>query len=620
MSRKALIDLFSLLLALLLFIPSAGDVRAQDATTKLSIYGLQVDTFPTISGGMDIYDAAGDFLSGLTVDDVTLLEDDRELDLDQLQEMSPGVDFVVALNTGPAFARRDAYGVSRLDTLRVTLQDWADSAGDQGDDLSLLAVGAEDATHLDQAGFQAAVAAYQLDARTLLPTYDTFSRAIDLAGARDPLTGEKGAVLWITSLPEANDFSLLESLTTRANQMDVRVFVWIVTDADRFTLAGATALRDVAIRTGGTHFAFSGSESLPSLETYLAPLRHTYAFRYTSAATSTGSHTLTLSVEYEGQPLNAVPLSFDLLVSPPNPVIVSPPVQIIRQPADENSTDPLAFVPSTWEIEMLIEFPDGHPREIARTALYVDGQLVDENKYPPYDTFTWELSDYLTSGQYLLQVEAEDTLGLSQVSLGFPVTITVLQPPGGFLAFLQSNAPGFSVAAVLLAGVVLALVMARGSLQKLRARRESVRRYRDPVTQPVNSTALHQRSLVWAKAIKPAPAYLIRLRADGQDMSASPIPLFQDEITFGNDPTRATNMLDDPSISSLHARLQRGSDDEFFINDEGSVAGTWVNYELVQAPRLLAHGDVIHIGRISYRFMLRSAPKRIEPRVEPLQK
>jgi len=107
------------------------------------------------------------------------------------------------------------------------------------------------------------------------------------------------------------------------------------------------------------------------------------------------------------------------------------------------------------------------------------------------------------------------------------------------------------------------------------------------------------------------------LKFDGQPISAPPIPLTGEEVTFGSDPTKATSMLDDPSVSPLHARLKQGPDGGFILSDEKSTAGTWVNYEQIREPRRLQHGDVLHIGQISYRFMLRNPPEKPQPHLTP---
>jgi fermentation-respiration switch protein FrsA (DUF1100 family) len=79
-----------------------------------------------------------------------------------------------------------------------------------------------------------------------------------------------------------------------------------------------------------------------------------------------------------------------------------------------------------------------------------------------------------------------------------------------------------------------------------------------------------------------------------------------DELTFGLDPTLATMIVDDPSIEGLHARLLRDPDGTFRLVDEGSVAGTWVNYLPVTGEgQLLRHGDLVHFGRVGFRFTQR---------------
>jgi len=46
------------------------------------------------------------------------------------------------------------------------------------------------------------------------------------------------------------------------------------------------------------------------------------------------------------------------------------------------------------------------------------------------------------------------------------------------------------------------------------------------------------------------------------------------------------------------------------VADLGSEAGTWVNYAPVSAEgSQLRHGDLLHIGRVAFRFLLnRSSP------------
>jgi predicted component of type VI protein secretion system len=113
-----------------------------------------------------------------------------------------------------------------------------------------------------------------------------------------------------------------------------------------------------------------------------------------------------------------------------------------------------------------------------------------------------------------------------------------------------------------------------------------------------------------------APASFIRLGQDGQPVSSNPIALPEKEITIGVDPVQANHVLTDPSISPLHARVRQTDDGGYLIFDNGTIAGTWVNFEPV--PRegyRLAHGDVVHFGQLMYRFTLRTPPTAPRPKV-----
>ena len=53
----------------------------------------------------------------------------------------------------------------------------------------------------------------------------------------------------------------------------------------------------------------------------------------------------------------------------------------------------------------------------------------------------------------------------------------------------------------------------------------------------------------------------------------------------------------DPELSRLHARLSRDAEGRLTIEDLGSANGTFVNDERIDAPRTLAAGDVVRMGR-----------------------
>ena len=135
----------------------------------------------------------------------------------------------------------------------------------------------------------------------------------------------------------------------------------------------------------------------------------------------------------------------------------------------------------------------------------------------------------------------------------------------------------------------------------------------DPVTQPVSvksepgrnrlSNWVNRLSWPQRRETSEATAYLEPLDTVVSDDPINRIPLTASEITLGSDPTQATIAMDEPSITDLHARIRKLDDGRFLILDEGSVAGTWVNYDPVSAEGTkLEHGDIIHLGRIGFCF------------------
>ena len=69
-------------------------------------------------------------------------------------------------------------------------------------------------------------------------------------------------------------------------------------------------------------------------------------------------------------------------------------------------------------------------------------------------------------------------------------------------------------------------------------------------------------------------------------------------------------------MEGLHALLSRKRDGTFRLKDQGSVAGTWVNYAPVsQGGTQVEHGDLIHIGRVGFRLLLGKPTQPRPPKI-----
>lgn len=605
-----------------------------------TLYNVDPSTFPVVTGFVDVTDSNGIFASGLKPEAVTVLENGQPLPADSFNELAIPLQLAVAFNQGEALDARNANGISRFQRVSQVILDWAQSRPpDLPDDLSLVSQAGPVINHAAPTDFVVGLQGFQPDLRAATPNLQSLAAALDVVAAQTPRIGVKRAVLFITpQMEDPNLASALEPLIQRAVENKIRVFVWYVDANTTFTTTSAAVFNNLAIQTGGSMFQFSGEERFPDPETYFAPLRRIYNLSYASRLNFSGRHNLVIQVNLPntGTVVSEAQM-FDLNLQPPNAFPLASALQITRRAPEDDPFNTETLLPETQEIQIIIEFPDGYKRPLARTTLYVDGVIADENTTEPFDKFTWDLTAYASSGEHQITIEAVDSLGLSKTSMPQPILVTVIKPPSGPQAFLAKYRTELTFGAIVFAGLALFAILLGGRLQFLSLRRMQAERraHNDPLTQPL--AAFAESPVPAVKGKKPgrqakprkaktasspetdALASLVRLQPDGQFAPTPPIPLNGKEILIGADPAQCTQILDDPSISSVHARIRATDDGGYLLLDGGSVAGTWVNYDPI--PRegyRLQHGDMVNFGQLRYRFMLRTPPARRIPKIIPL--
>ena len=629
--------LFAFLLSLSLVILPSVSVRAQTAAYA-EITAINAQNFPKISALVDVFDANGEFVPGLQPADLTVYEDGQPREAATITESAVPAQIVVAINPGPALAVRDANGVARFNNIVDSLGAWtATLPADSADDLSLVSLSGSLINHATARDWLVSLQSFKPDFRNTTPNLQSLSIALDTVDTPTAQPGMKRAVLFITPhMDDTNIDNTIAPLINKAVESKIRVYVWFVDAVDFGVTASANAFKSLAQQTNGSFFTYSGKEAFPDLNLYFAPLHHIYSITYSSALTVSGDHTLGI---YFDTPLGTIPAldkPFTADIQPPNAFFVNPPSQITRQPPANDPYNPDILEPAQQALDVIIEFPDGHKRELKRTTLYVDGQIAAENTAAPYDKFVWDLSLYEQTGQHEIVVEAEDVLNLKKASLGILVNITVMPAPKGIQAILARYRSYVVLGAIGLAGMALLAILlrSRGRRTSTIDRIEIRKRLDDPLTQPVAALTESPVSATKKAKTQPRPAltgwmqpkqqtrapkadaYLIRLTNGGEPASVAPIPVVEKDMTFGTDPVQSIRVLDDPSISPLHARIKHMEDGIYMIYDHGSVAGTWVNYEQVtREGRRLAHGDRIHFGQLVYRFDLNQPPAESEPKV-----
>ncbi|HUI89729.1 MAG TPA: FHA domain-containing protein [Anaerolineales bacterium] len=619
--RKILVLSFSLILLLGWGLP----VRAQGQAEAI-LYPANLSNFPTVSAFMDVFDASGGFVSGLKPTDVNVVEDSKPLPITALTELTTPIQIVVAVNPGPAFGLRDTTGTMRFQWVAQALTTWAQARpADQQDDLSLVTLAGAIITHANVKDWLVSLNSFQPDFHATTPNLQSLSIALDTAVTEGANSGMKRAVLFITPHMDDPDLdSELQPLIQRALQNRIHVFVWLA-DLDAYqATTSAAAFSQLAGQTGGA-FYFSSGKNFPDPESYFAPLRKLYLLKYASEISAGGQHTLSVQVTNAGAVITSAEQTFSVDIQPPNPILVSPPLQITRQPPANDPYNTQILVPATQEIDVIVEFPDGHARPLASTTLYVDGQAVATNTKPPFGKFAWDISGITMSGVHNITVEAVDALGLKKTSMGIPVTFTVTQAPHGISALFAKYHQYITYGSIGFAGFALLLILLITRLQLALASARAARQAAaDPLTQPITisteASAIdnrkHARPRGGRTKVVNAPAALVPLRPDLEPMTGNPLALTENEIALGTDPAQSNIVLKDLSVAPRHARLTQNEDGTFLLRDEGTVAGTWVNYApLGKEGYTLQHGDVIHFGQLAFRFQLKNPPLAKEPKI-----
>jgi len=618
-------------------------VEAQEAAwVKLS--PPNTDKFPLISTYMNVYDGEGNFVHELGPQNVNIIENQRSIPVSEITELHTGAQFVVAINMGPAYAIKDSQGATRYELIQQALSTWIDSFPSETiDDLSLVTNEGFDGLHFNRpVAWLSKYRSYEPDFETAIPSLDVLARAITIAA--DPAAqSELGrGVLLITPLPSQDNLAALPSLESMARQNNVRVYIWMISSRAYFDSSGANLLAELAARTGGQLFTFSGDETLPAVDPYIDQLRQAYFLTYNSQIPGGEIHQISAQINTPTLNITSDPVEFALNVQPPNPIFVAPPLEIIRtEQTDSQGAPPeiAEFTPSEQFIDILIEFPDNLSRTIKRTTLYVDGKIAAENTSPPFNQFTWFLGNSINDSSHLIQVEAEDELGLSGISIEHQVNIAIQHAPFQIFSLFRQNIPLLiGISAAFAVGIIFLALILGGKIQPKTTGRLIWRRRIQHVQEEIPNNGqtvpapnhpdpqatrggLSQwmNRFSWPTKRPESPteeAYLTLLPLGNGNDQEERIPIAQRELTFGNDPTLATIELNDPSLDALHARLRKDDNGNFIISDEGSVAGTWVNYLSISTDGVrLSHGDIIHIGRIGLQFAYNDIQKIPKPKV-----
>ena len=292
---------------------------------------------------------------------------------------------------------------------------------------------------------------------------------------------------------------------------------------------------------------------------------------------------------------------FELALAGPTVTLDAPAT--VRRAGSATDT-PLALLqPAVLPLTAVVSWPNDQSRQLTEIIFLVDGVIQPQAAPPSADAagripLVWDISER-EAGTYRLSVEVVDELAFSATAAPLDVTIEVVRPSPPTPTAAPTVAPVVETApgpTRLIAPLLLLAALAGGALLW------AVRRARrGPPAPPAPVVA----------PPPPAPreghVAVLEWFAPGEERGEA-IELLADNVTLGREPGAVDIVVDDPAVSRLHARIRRDAAGVYWLYDEGSAAGTFLNHEqLGLAPRPLQHGDLVQLGRLTLRFRLELA-------------
>jgi hypothetical protein len=607
MSRQSIIRRGIIAATSLFIMLSQGEVVAQTGAS-LRATSPKVDLFPAISLYLSLTDSDGRHIPNLLSRNFVVLEEGKPIYGAKVEEQIIGTRQIFVLNSTRNMRARDSLGLTRFDYVRRALLDWwslPKSASVGIDDLSLLTVDRTIVTHTSlSAELAAALTAYEPEFRDEPAKFDILLEALDYVTDQPPRFGMPTHIIFITPLILDPEEIPLTDTIARAKDLGTRIFPVLVGPEDLLDYPELENLRLLANATGGKMIFFNPEFGLSSLAEPILSQRTLYHLTYTSRVNSSGQFQVQVNATDEGLDVISNPRTFNIEVSPPDVIFVQPPEIIVRESEDPNATSDM-LAPTNTSLEVLITFPDGHIRPIISSQLIADDVVISENYTPPFENFVWDLNEYLETETHNLQVVVEDSLGLQGSTVITPVELEVILPPSGLPTLEPLIGTILPVLGVLASVIIVFIVVFGFTRQRAASATSTASRTRTQSGGKRRISLRHRRERLHVEGL---------LEAESEGIEH--IPLLGADIILGRDSSLSAVHLDDPSVSGLHARLTRLANGDYLIRDQGSTAGTWVNYEQIPDDgTILKHGDLIHLGKVKYRFTLTNPPPSREIKV-----
>jgi hypothetical protein len=548
------------------------------APPRLQISAVERSGFPTI--GLNLIATSAGSERRENLEGLRLWENGVPVADFSLEPVSVGVELFLLLDLESAWAETAEDGVSSpLLLIEDSLLRLAERHLERERDLLWLGAGGEETGWLQEAGDPAGLVAAldQVDAppdRGSAPPDPAalLAMALDSAEATANDTGRFRAIVLFTT-GEGLGATALQALAERAGALQLPTFVVLLGPPPLSTTLDAAAWITLPTRGGLLHL--TSATAADALYSLLAANAAQTQLRYQSYVEPGRVYPLRVALGAEESLA-----SLNLELQPPRPEIQLENGLEIRRAGLAPNSALETLQPAVQSVPVSLDWPDGVPRRLAEAALYLDGVVQPAPVLGDAATlqFEWDISA-LDEGSYALTVQVTDTAGLAATSPPVAVAIAVTLPQPTATPRPTAGPPPAAVASrplspalLLLAGVSTLLV-----------------------------------AFLLIRWMRPAP-----FGDEGPPVRAGEQPFLllpsgenwplDKEVTLGRSGTDL--ILAGEGVAPLHARLAPGAEGGYWLYDEGSSAGTYVNGErLGLNGRLLRPGDELRFGDTTLRFM-----------------
>jgi len=557
--------------------------QTQPANPLVLIDSLETSDFPAHSLTFRFLSPSMAITSPLSIDQVSVLENGKELGLEQLTASYEGIHLAIAVNPNYDLGVSDSQGISRLNRVIAAINQLSASLQNSPNNRFSLFINPNLAS-TDLLGFTAMMESlngYQENIRLMTSSLDSLDQAVaHLTTLEDDL--EK-ALLFVTPALQNQAMDRFEKISEKISQAGIRFHVWLVANDGYSETAAGQKMAAAISKVGGVIFVNDGTVNYPDPVSIVQGLGYRYSALYTSNVRSSGTQQLVISVKLSSEvETSSISFPFELEVEPITPEFLDLP-EVLTITKHENTS----LTPDSLPIEVALSFPDHHPREIRSVELWVNNNRVQVNTQPPYGSFLIDLAQHLDLTQLDLEARVSDSFDLVGISELKRIPLT--WDDSELIRAKQEQTWSIVLIALPIVALLIVLLLVR------------------PWHKAKNHQHVEENLLVEPNQILPINQnYLATFTL--MESKSTPSPVKPHEITqeitlIGKDPEQAQWLIKDEALEPLHAELRVFSNGQARVTDFNTTSGTWVNFEKVSAHGVeLKQGDLVKFGSQLFRF------------------